>query len=104
MSFTVVIGLPIREGKNVDGLNLTADSLRVFMKYATEAGEWNGVPLLEGDNAERGNVSDLKKKGLIVTTVDSDKGAKGGALTWISFTDLGREFAEFHGVCTDSWD
>lgn len=46
---------------------LTPDSLALFDALAADAGDWSGTPLIECSPAERGNLSDLKRKGLLTT-------------------------------------
>jgi hypothetical protein len=76
-------------------MNITAESLRVFLAYANDAGNWNGQPLVGGnvggDKEERGNLTQLKRAGLIRTEVEDGD-------TWLSFTPAGREFALENGV------
>jgi predicted DNA-binding ArsR family transcriptional regulator len=83
-------------------LSITDTSRAVFLAYAKDAGNWNGSPLVGGNvggsKAERGNLTQLKKAGLIETQVDEDD-------TWIYFTELGREYARELGVgYVDSWN
>lgn len=71
--------------------NITPQSLKVFLAYAEDAGNWSGTPLVGGDKAERGNLTQLKKAGLIET--DTDEGH-----TWLYFTDAGKALAAEHGI------
>jgi len=48
-------------------MQLTADSLKTFLLYANDAGNWGGNPYVSGGNVKctksmRGNLSDLVKK------------------------------------------
>lgn len=74
---------------------LTEKSLALFLAYAKDSGNWSGTPLVGGNvggsKEDRGNLTDLKKAGL-VTTFISDK------LAWLEFTDAGKAFAASHGV------
>lgn len=76
-------------------MNITEKSLEVFLMYANDSGNWNGTPLVGGNvggsKEERGNLTQLKKAGLIETSVDE-------GCTWIYFTEAGKAFAEEHGV------
>jgi len=72
-------------------MNITDKSLEVFASYAEDAINWDGVPLLSGDAAERGNITQLKKAGLIETATDE-------GCTWIHFTDDGKALAESMGI------
>lgn len=47
---------------------------------------WNGTPLLSITKEQRGNLSDLKKKGLLKTFKDE-------GCDWVTFTDEGYKFA-----------
>lgn len=73
---------------------ITEASLDLFLDYAADAGNWSGMPLVGGNvggtKEERGNLTQLKKAGLI-TTMDDDG-------VWIIFTDAGRELAAKHGI------
>jgi hypothetical protein len=74
---------------------ITEQSLQVFLAYARDAGNWSGTPLVGGNvggsKEERGNLTQLKRAGLITTFVD-----EGNA--WIVFTDAGVELARQHGI------
>jgi hypothetical protein len=80
-------------------VGITYTSFEVFMAYAKDAGNWSGTPLVGGNvggsKEERGNLTQLKKVGLITTDVDD-------GLTWIYFTDAGKKFATEMG-CDLSW-
>ena len=74
--------------------NITEASLKVFMAYAKDAGNWNGTPLVGGNvggsKEERGNLTQLKRAGLIETFQDDG--------LWISFTEAGRALADENGI------
>ena len=74
---------------------ITDASLAVFLAYARDAGNWSGMPLVGGNvggsKEERGNLTQLKRAGLIRTM--SEEGC-----TWISFTDAGVALAAAHNV------
>lgn len=74
---------------------MTAKSLELFLAYANDAGEWGGCPLVGGNvgqgKAARGNLTQLKKEGLL-TTFESDN------LAWVSFTQKGIALAATHGI------
>lgn len=72
-------------------MNITDKSLEVFASYAEDAINWDGEPLLGGDAAERGNITQLKRAGLIATFED-------GGCTWIQFTEDGKALAESMGI------
>lgn len=74
---------------------LTPASLALFLAYANDAGNWSGTPLIGGNvggkKEERGNLTDLKRKGLITTFRDE-------GCDWLSFTEAGIAFAAEQGV------
>lgn len=74
---------------------LTPASLKLFLEYADDAGNWNGTPLVGGNVGgsarDRGNLTHLKISGLITT--DRDEGC-----TWVSFTAAGIALAALHGI------
>jgi len=76
---------------------MTEESLRVFKMYAEDAGNWSGTPLVGGNvggtKEERGNLTHLKKLGLIITFQD-----KGEKELWLSFTTAGKKLAEELGI------
>ena len=76
-------------------INLTKTSLDLFVAYAEDADNWSGIPLVGGNvggnKEERGNLTQLKKAGLITTFVDE-------GCTWIIFTDMGVEYAAALGI------
>jgi hypothetical protein len=75
--------------------NLTSASLDLFLAYAEDAGNWSGNPWVDGnvslDAAGRGNLTDLKRKGLLQTLTD-------GRDAYIVFTDAGKTLAAEHGI------
>jgi hypothetical protein len=81
--------------KNVADIELTEASKALFIAYAKDAGNWSGTPLVGGNvggsKADVGNLTDLKKKGLITTFRDE-------GCDWITFTPAGREYARSLGV------
>lgn len=74
---------------------ITEASKQVFIAYAKDAGNWNGQPLVGGNvggsKEERGNLTQLKRAGLITTQIDEGH-------TWIQFTPAGVEFAKSLGI------
>lgn len=75
-------------------MELTPSSLSLFLELARDADNWNGTPLFNGGKAERGNLSDLKKKGLLKTEQDEDN----KKCIWVYFTQEGKALAAQHGV------
>ncbi len=74
---------------------LTDRSLELFLAYADDAGNWDGQPLVGGNvggsKEARGNLTQLKRAGLITTTKD-------GGDIWLSFTATGVALAAEHGI------
>ena len=81
--------------RTVPHADITARSLALFLAYAKDAGNWSGTPLVGGNvesgPEERGNLTQLKRAGLITTHVD-----EGNA--WIRFTPAGKALALAHGI------
>lgn len=79
---------------------ITEASLNVFLAYACDACNWSGEPLVGGNvggsKEERGNLTQLKKAGLITTFND-------GGDTWITFTAAGKALAAEHGIIIESY-
>lgn len=46
---------------------LAPESYTLLLKLAHDTGNWSGTPLVDVTRAERGNLSDLKQKGLLTT-------------------------------------
>lgn len=79
-------------------MTLTKDSHEVFMTYAADASNWGGRPLVAKGNIDctnemRGNLSDLKQKGLCC--FDYDYASRDNAMV---FTAEGEAYAAAHGV------
>jgi hypothetical protein len=76
-------------------INITDQSMKVFIAYAKDAGNWSGTPLVGGNvgggKEDRGNLTQLKQAGLISTFKDE-------GCTWISFTEQGKALAEQNGI------
>jgi hypothetical protein len=74
---------------------ITPQSLNVFLAYAKDADNWSGTPCVGGNVGgtpeERGNLTQLKKAGLITTFTDYGQ-------TWIDFTETGKALAAQHGI------
>jgi hypothetical protein len=79
--------------------SVTPTSLALFLAYARDAGNWSGTPLVGGNvggsKQERGNLTQLKRAGLIETWVDE-------GCTWLKFTAAGLALAAEHGVAVHS--
>ena len=83
------------EDQQIPVMDLSVESTRLFIDLAEDAGNWSGTPLwggnVGGGRQDRGNLTDLKKKGLVTTDVDEGQ-------TWIFFTALGTEVARRLGI------
>lgn len=66
--------------------NLTSASYNLFTALVKDAGNWSGMPLYQGLRSENGNLTDLKRKGLVGTQEDEGN-------TWVYFTEAGRDMA-----------
>ena len=80
---------------------LTTDSLKTFLEYAKDAGNWSDNPWVSSGNisptkAQRGNLSDLSKKGLI--EIHDSEGMGRSRDQYLVFTDSGVALAAEHGV------
>lgn len=76
-------------------MKITNRSLEVFLSYANDAGNWGGTPLVSGDKSERGNLTQLKRAGLITTFEDE-------GCMFIAFTYAGGDLALEHGIRIDT--
>ena len=82
-------------------IELTPASLETFLMYAIDAPNWSWNPWVSAGNitptnAQRGNLADLVKKGLI--RILDGEGLGGALETYIRFTNAGVELAAQHGV------
>jgi hypothetical protein len=79
----------------MNNVNITDASKAVFIAYAKDAGNWSGTPLVGGNvggsKGERGNLTQLKRAGLINTVRDE-------GCIWIYFTDAGKAYAKELGI------
>ncbi len=87
-------GIEFEENKQIE---LTEASKKLFIDYANDSRNWGGNPLVDLDGNVRtskelrGNLTDLKRKGLIETFKSDD-------CLWIHFTETGKEFAKYLGI------
>lgn len=68
-------------------MKLTADSESLFRSLVDDAGNWSGTPIVELTSAQKGNMTDLKRNGLLTT--QADRGC-----TFAYFTAQGIELAK----------
>tara|TARA_R110000823_G_C15836229_1_gene490713 strand:- start:107 stop:388 length:282 start_codon:yes stop_codon:yes gene_type:complete len=78
-------------------INLTPESDRMFRYICDWGFNWSGVPpcfdIIENEK-DKGNMTDLKKKGLVDSFMDPD----GEDYSWCHLTDLGESHANQLGV------
>lgn len=72
-------------------IQLTTESHNLFMSFAKDADNWGGTPLVDITPAQKGNLTDLKSKGLLVTI-------KSDGNMFVDFTDEGKAYASENGV------
>lgn len=65
---------------------LTTESTNLFISFVEDAPNWSGQPMVDITKEQRGNLSDLKRKGLVETFRDE-------GCDWIIFTPSGTAFA-----------
>jgi len=65
---------------------MTPNTEKLFKELAEDAANWSGTPLLDITAAQRGNLTDLKKLGLVTTWRDE-------GCDWVDFTDAGKALA-----------
>lgn len=51
-------------------IELTEASLALLLAFVRDSGNWSNMPLLDITKEQRGNLSDLKRKGLLTTCRD----------------------------------
>lgn len=72
--------------KEKEMTSLTPASLELFKELVEDAGNWSGSPLVCVSREERGNLTQLKRQGLIETFTDE-------GCAFATFTDKGKTFA-----------
>ena len=87
------------EGKRHE-ITLTEQSRQLFFDYLKDACNWSGEPLVGGnvgrEPGDKGNLTDLKRKGLVTTFAEDPGDQPVGArpCSWLSFTTLGYAYAK----------
>lgn len=75
-------------------IELTEGSKELFIALIKDAGNWSGVPLFGGNvghaPADKGHLTDLKKKGLLTTDQDEDN----RKCHWVYFTEEGKKLGK----------
>jgi hypothetical protein len=69
---------------------ITEKSLELFLALADDAGNWSGTPAAWVSAEERGNLTQLKRAGLLTTFVDEGD-------PFAVFTEAGVALAAAHG-------
>ena len=78
-------------------IKITEQSKELFIAYVRDAGDWSGSPCVGGnvcmisDKVDRGNLTHLKRLGLVTTHADE-------GLSWLSFTMKGHAYAKELGL------
>jgi hypothetical protein len=85
---------PVRpEGVPVTTTEMSVGTKALFIALVKDAGNWSGSPLFGGNvgntAADKGHLTDLKRKGLVTTEQDSDN----KRCHWVHFTDDGKQYA-----------
>ena len=77
-------------------ITLTPDSELMMLNLCKDAVNWNGTPLLDVlTDKQKGNLTDLKVKGLLTTQSDPlETDSKGIPFVWVYFTDVGKEYSK----------
>jgi len=73
--------------KNFKEAGLTEGSALLLAELVIDAPNWNGSPMLDVDDVDKGHLTDLKKKGLLRTSFDGDTGT-----SYVFFSDKGKAF------------
>lgn len=63
--------------------DLTPASSELLLALWADRDNWSGVPPFFGDKAERGNLTDLKRKKYVTTQAEE-------GIIWVFFTDKAR--------------
>ncbi len=81
--------------KKSRGPLITEQSKQLFIDLASDAGNWSGTPMLDGNvcigQEGKGNLTQLKRAKLIKTFRDEGE-------TWVSFTEAGQAYAKELGI------
>ena len=68
-------------------IKMTKTTEALFIHLVKDAPNWSGQPIINVTAELRGNLADLKKKGLITTHVEEGN-------TWCTFTAKGEQVSE----------
>ena len=72
-------------------MNITFDSLNLFLALANDAENWNGQPLLDITKEQRGNLTQLKVANLLTTFRDD-------GCDFVIFSNESKALALNHGI------
>lgn len=78
--------------KNFKEAGLTEGSALLLAELVIDAPNWNGCPMLDIDDIDKGHLTDLKKKGLLRTSFDGDTGC-----SFVFFSDEGKKLIKLCG-------
>ena len=74
-------------------INFTSESKKLFDELVEDSPNWGGEVLVNGnvkiDEQRKGNLTHLKKLGLVKTFIDE-------GLSWVQFTELGKKIGNIH--------
>lgn len=69
---------------------MTPATLKLFLSLMHDSGNWSGEPLFDGGSEDRGNLTHLKKLGVLETFADE-------GCVFVIWTDLGEKLMAAHG-------
>lgn len=78
-------------------MQITDQSKALFIEYANDAGNWGGMPMVDGNvrginpQVNKGNLTQLKRAGLVTTFKDEGS-------TFLQFTQAGIDYAKEIGL------
>lgn len=73
---------------------MTEDTAYLLVSFCLDAPNWNGSPMLDISKEDRGNLTDLKKRGLLNTWKDD-------GITYVFFTDAGKQLIKTTSFATN---
>jgi hypothetical protein len=90
----LVSEIRLNRQENTMNAKITPASLNLFLSLAEDAPNWSGTPLVEVSEAEKGNLTQLKRAGLIRTMEDRGD-------IFATFTDAGKALAAEHNLTVE---
>lgn len=76
-------------------VELTPESKKLFLDLCHDYKNWGGSPVVEITSSQRGNYTDLKKKGLVNSIYDT---VNGRTVEFAQFTSEGKQLAKELGI------